>query len=85
MIRIQNYDKYNPILCGIGILLTLQTLYPDDFRWQENYFIDKLFGSDYLRRFISQERNINSFEPIVQSDQLDFYEFRKPFLIYIDE
>ena len=77
-----NREEYNPILTGVGILLTLKELYPNDFKWDDNLFIDKLFGSQYLRSFIGQERNILSFDPIWEKDQFNFYDFRKPYLIY---
>ena len=81
-INIINKDLYNPILTGVGILLTLQKLYPENFQWDNNLFIDKLFGSNYLRNFIGQERSILSFDPIWEKDQFYFYSFRMPFLIY---
>ena len=81
-INILNRESYNPLLTGVGVLLTLKKLYPNDFKWDNNLFIDKLFGSSYLRSFIGQERNILSFDPIWQYDQFYFYSVRKPFLIY---
>ncbi len=81
-INIVNREEYNPILTGVGILLTLKELYPNDFKWDDNLFIDKLFGSEYLRSFIGQERNILSFDPIWEKDQFNFYDFRKSYLIY---
>ena len=82
-INIVNKDSYNPILTGVGILITLIKLYPNDFKWDNNLFIDKLFGSSYLRSFVGQERNILSFDPIWEKDQFYFYSFRMPYLIYV--
>lgn len=81
-VRIRNKNSFNPLLTGVGLLLTLQIMYPNEFKWEQNLFIDKLYGSDYLRKFVEQERNILSFDPLWQDDQFEFYEFRKPFLIY---
>ncbi len=83
-IKILDKNKFNPLLTGVGILLTLQTMYPGEFSWKKSLFIDKLYGSDYLRKFVEQERNILSFDPLWQDDLFEFYEFRKPFLIYGD-
>ena len=83
-VRISNKNSFNPLLTGVGLLLTLQIMYPNEFEWKQNLFIDKLYGSDYLRKFVEQERNILSFDPLWQDDQFKFYEFRKPFLIYED-
>ncbi len=81
-INIIDREKYDPLLTGVAIILTLKKMYNDKFSWDDNFFIDKLFGSDNLRKFVAQERNILSFNPLWEKDQFKFYSFRLPYLIY---
>ena len=81
-LNITDREQYDPLLTGVGVLLTLKKMYSDQFSWDNNFIIDKLFGSDYLRKYIAQERNILSFNPIWEKDQIQFYSFRFPYLIY---
>jgi uncharacterized protein YbbC (DUF1343 family) len=78
-INVTDKDKFEAVKCGVLILITLNKLYPE-FKFNKDNFIDKLAGTDKLRKQISvgapPEEIINSWIPGLE-------EFRKTREIYL--
>lgn len=80
-ISLKDYSKYSPMKLSLAILLTLKKLYPE-FKWTKNNFIDKLAGTDRLRKNIndgfSVEEIIKDWEEEIKSFNFE----REKILLY---
>jgi len=79
-LRINNLE--NPIEWTIQLLALIKSLHPKQFRFLESNFIDKLYGSDRLRVFISENRNINILIGNFQNHKDEFLQKCENYLIY---
>jgi len=79
-LRINNLE--NPIEWTIQLLALIKTLHPKQFKFLESNFIDKLYGSDRLRVFISGNKNINILIGNFQNHKEEFLRKREDYLIY---
>ena len=79
-LRINNLE--NPIDWTIKLLAIIKSLHPEQFKFLESNFIDKLYGSDGLRLFISENRNINILIENFQNHKGEFLQKREKYLIY---
>ncbi len=81
-IRITDRLEYDPIATAVTIILTVQQLYPREFEWTGDGYIDKLFGHEMLRTFSAQGKPPEYLPPLWFHDVIRFNEFRKQFLLY---
>ena len=79
-LRINNLE--NPIDWTIKLLAIIKSLHPEQFKFLESNFIDKLYGSDGLRLSISENRNINILIDEFQNNKGEFLQNREKYLIY---
>ncbi len=79
-LRINNLE--NPIDWTIKFLAIIKSLHPEQFKFLETNFIDKLYGSDRLRLSISENRNINILIDELQNNKGEFLQKREKYLIY---
>ena len=79
---ILDQDSFNPIATATTILVLINKLFPRQFQWEKNNYIDKLFGSNELRILAAQKKDPDHLPPIWLQDIYKFNEFRQPFLIY---
>ena len=79
-LRINNLE--NPIDWTIKLLAIIKSLHPEQFKFLESNFIDKLYGSDGLRLSISENRNINILIDEFQKNKGEFLQKREKYLIY---
>jgi uncharacterized protein YbbC (DUF1343 family) len=80
-LKITDLMNYEPVKVNILILIALKKHFAD-FKWTKNNFIDKLAGTDRLRKMID---NGSSFEDIVGSYQEElkkFNQLRAKYLLY---
>jgi uncharacterized protein YbbC (DUF1343 family) len=71
-INVTDKKKFEAVKCGVALLVTLHKLFPD-FKLNKDNYIDKLAGTDKLRKMLSSGR---SFESIIQSWENDVNAFR---------
>ncbi len=76
------YNLENPIDWTIKLLAIIKSLHPEQFKFLESNFIDKLYGSDGLRLSISENRNINILIENFQNHKGEFLQKREKYLIY---
>ncbi|MEE9166936.1 MAG: DUF1343 domain-containing protein [Candidatus Neomarinimicrobiota bacterium] len=81
-ILITDREKFSPILTAATILSVVSAHYPRRFRWEDEAYVDKLYGHDYLRIFLAQERDPFKLPATWSHDVMKFSQFRKKFLLY---
>ena len=81
-INIDDRNQVRPLHLATSILKLIYQLHPKELKWEENGYIDKLFGSDLLRVLIAKNKSYYDFTPHWVKDQLKFSQFRKDFLLY---
>ncbi|MFQ6616661.1 MAG: exo-beta-N-acetylmuramidase NamZ domain-containing protein, partial [Fidelibacterota bacterium] len=79
---ITDKKSFSPLLTAATVLSVVSRHHPGKFRWVANNYIDKLYGHDYLRIFLAQERNPAKLPATWSLDVIQFSEFRKPYLLY---
>ena len=67
---------------GVYLLAALARLYPDDFKFLKNRFIDKLYGSSCLREAIAAGEDVGLLIAKWKPKLDAFIAYRAPFLIY---
>jgi len=81
-ITITDRLEFSPLATATGIIITINQLYPREFQWTGDGYIDKLFGHELLRTFSAQGKPANYLPPLWFHDVVRFNEFRQQFLLY---
>tara|TARA_B100001057_G_scaffold358575_1_gene360749 strand:+ start:777 stop:1979 length:1203 start_codon:yes stop_codon:yes gene_type:complete len=83
-IKINVIDKnlVNPLETATSIITLIERLHPRKFQWAAHGYIDKLFGSNQLRLFVSQKKPPSYLSPQYMHDEIEFSKFRNRFLLY---
>jgi len=81
-IEIENMDVANPLAYATTILILIHHLYPQEFRWTQDGYADKLFGYDLLRTFAAQDKPPDYLPPLWFHEVHRFESFRQKFLLY---
>ncbi|MCH8012471.1 MAG: DUF1343 domain-containing protein [Candidatus Marinimicrobia bacterium] len=81
-IEVTNSKDFSPLTLAITILSVTTRLYPHQFQWVRNNYIDQIFGHDYLRIFLAQERNPLKLTATWTHDIIKFSQFREKYLLY---
>ncbi|UCD37489.1 MAG: DUF1343 domain-containing protein [Fidelibacterota bacterium] len=76
--------SFVPINTGVVMVHTIREHYPHQFQWQHPRHLDRLWGSDELRRFIDDECDIRTHVATYALDRDLFFDQRKAYLIYGD-
>jgi len=72
----------NPLIWTIHLLQIVHELHPEQFRFLESNFIDKLYGSDKLRLSILNSERVIQIVKQLKLDEEGFLIKRKNYLIY---
>lgn len=80
-IHIMDRDRYRPFETTLHIIKTIMDLYPDRFRFHEEYF-DKLMGGPKIRKALMEGRTVEEIVWSYEKDLKRFSEERKPYLLY---
>ncbi|GIS03937.1 MAG: hypothetical protein CM15mP106_3840 [Candidatus Neomarinimicrobiota bacterium] len=75
---IRDQNIFMPIETATSMLILIDQLFPRQFQWEENNYIDKLFGSNELRILAAQKRILIIFL-LYGQEMYKFNEFRQPF------
>ncbi|MED5475043.1 MAG: DUF1343 domain-containing protein [Candidatus Neomarinimicrobiota bacterium] len=73
---------YDVLKFTVNLMVLLNDLYPNKFKFLESNFIDNLYGSDKLRKTIINKENINNLFKDWENDEEYFKKKRAKFLIY---
>ena len=66
----------------VNIIDMISEIHPSDFKFNSNNFIDKLYGSDILRKIILSDDDTKILFEKWSKDQIEFKKTREPFLLY---
>jgi len=80
-LTVTNFKDFSPIECSISILYALRKVYPN-FQWTGKNFIDKLAGTNLLRKMIDNKNIPNDIFDSYSEDLKDFKSVRNKYLIY---
>ena len=81
-INIKDRKKASPLVITIHIINIVNKMHPNLFKFNSDNFIDKLYGSDELRKTILSNISINTLFENWNREKLIFKEQRAPFLLY---
>ena len=80
---ITDRDVASPLLIAINIIDIIYKIHPEDFKFNSNNFINKLYGSKSMKEnILSKDSSINSLIESWNNDANRFIKIREPFLIY---
>ncbi|MDF2680944.1 MAG: hypothetical protein K0R47_2134 [Brevibacillus sp.] len=75
-------DEYDPIRTALTIMVELKKQYPDDFAWRSDNWIDKLMGTDKVRRAINDGVSVDDIIADWQDELNAFKQLRESYLLY---
>lgn len=75
-------DKYDPIRTALSIMVELKKLYPNDFAWRNDNWIDKLMGTDEVRKAIDDGASVDKIIAKWQKELKAFKQLRESYLLY---
>jgi len=81
-INIIDKSQASPLLITVNIIDIISEIHPNDFKFNSNNFIDKLYGSDMLRKIILSDDDTKILFEKWNKDQIEFKKTREPFLLY---
>lgn len=81
-LEIGNRERFSPMRTVTTLLSIVAQLEPRRFKWTGNNYVDKLYGHNYLRLFIAQERDIRKLPATWSEEVIRFNQFRQRFLLY---
>jgi len=80
-IRVLDIRKAEPFKVGIALLVSINKLFKG-FKWSKGNFIDKLAGTDKLRKMINSGKTYDEIIDFYKSQLEEFKSKRKYYLIY---
>lgn len=81
-IQIVDRNQFDPLATATSIIILSSRLYPLEFEWEGDGYIDRLFGTSLLRTFTAQDKPVDFLPPQWTRDVARFSEFRQKFLLY---
>lgn len=89
-IHITDRETFTPVINGIAMVKTAYDLYRDNFQWRQNAYeyefdknpFDVVCGTDKIRKAIENGVSIKQIEDSWVKGLKDFFEIRKPHLLY---
>jgi uncharacterized protein YbbC (DUF1343 family) len=82
IMEITDRNTFDPIATATTILTLVHQLYPREFQWVGDDYVDRLFGHGLLRTFVAQGKPPAYLPPQWMHDEIKFNEFRQTFLLY---
>ncbi|MGH3861707.1 exo-beta-N-acetylmuramidase NamZ family protein [Actinokineospora sp.] len=81
-VHITDERRFEAIRTSVAMLVTVKRLFPAVFAWRPDLFIDKLTGSDRLRRMVDAGADTAEIVGAWQAELADFRRLREPYLLY---
>ncbi len=78
-VYVTDRDEFNAVKVGLAMVYTIRDMYPDNFEYLSNNFIDKLFGDSYLRE---GKYTLEELFEIIDRDSNEFKEKTKQYHLY---
>ncbi len=80
-IHVVERDRYQPLATTLYIIKTIRDLYPDQFKFHEEYF-DKIMGTSTIRKGLERDLSIRQIINSYRQQLRGFREMRKTYLLY---
>lgn len=80
-INVTDKNKFEAVKCGTAILISLNKLF-GEFKFNKDNFIDKLAGTDKLRKAVISGKSLDEIVNMWQESLANFKETRETFLLY---
>ena len=80
-INVKDINKFDPVKSGTAILISLYKNCPE-FKFNKDNFIDKLAGTDKLRKMIIAGKTADEIKDAMSDSNSSFNEIRKKYLFY---
>lgn len=74
--------SFDAIRTAVAMLVTAKRLYPGQFGWRPDLAIDKLSGSDRLRKMVDTGAGVAEIVGSWQAELAEFVARRRPYLLY---
>ena len=81
-LAINDRNRFKPLPTATALMLLIERLHPREFQWEQDDYIDKLFGTNDLRVVAAQKKPPDHLPALWAKDVYEFNDFRQPFLIY---
>lgn len=81
-LHVTNPQEFDAIKAAVAMLGTAKSLYPSIFAWRPDNWIDKLSGSDRLRKMIDAQASTDEIVGAWQQELQQFRRTRLPYLRY---
>jgi uncharacterized protein YbbC (DUF1343 family) len=84
-LHVTDRNEFQAIRTAIAMIVTAKRLYPSAFAWRESqppYWIDKLTGSDQVRKAIDSGADVDEVVAGWQAELAEFRETRARYLLY---
>ncbi|MFD2370246.1 exo-beta-N-acetylmuramidase NamZ domain-containing protein [Brevibacillus sp. GCM10020057] len=75
-------QAYEPVRTALTVMAEVKKQYPRQFDWRGDHWIDKLLGTDAVRKALDQGTPVNEIVAKWQEELRAFEMQRKPFLLY---
>ncbi len=80
-IHVLDRDAYRPLETTLHIIRTIREMYPERFRFHEEYF-DKIMGTSKVREGLEAHREVRAILASYDRELEAFAELRKAYLLY---
>jgi uncharacterized protein YbbC (DUF1343 family) len=80
-INVSDKNKFEAVKCGVAILVALNKLFPD-FKFNKDSYIDKLAGTDTLRKYVKSGAEYSQIIRDWEKDLSAFKDTRSKYLLY---
>ena len=80
-IKVTGKNKFEAVKAGVAILVSMKKLFPE-FSFNKDNYIDKLAGTDKLRKMINNGDDYNSIISSWNDDLEQFKNLRSQYLLY---
>ncbi|PWW65937.1 exo-beta-N-acetylmuramidase NamZ family protein [Actinokineospora spheciospongiae] len=81
-VHVTDPRRFDPIRTAIAMIVTAELVHPDVFGWRPDNYVDKLSGSDRLRRMVDAGAGVDEVVGAWESEQAAFRGLRREYLLY---
>jgi uncharacterized protein YbbC (DUF1343 family) len=81
-VYVTDRNTYDPIRTALSIIATVKALYPHDFQWRSDNWIDKLMGTDTVRKEMDAGEPVDQIIKEWQPSLDAFKKLRQQYLLY---
>jgi uncharacterized protein YbbC (DUF1343 family) len=81
-VYVTDRNEYDPIRTALSLIAEVKALYPAEFAWRSDNWIDKLMGTDSVRKAIDSGRQVDEIVADWQEPLDQFKKMREKYYLY---